>query len=403
MYILNRSYVFDSFFGSWDRKDLSLYKISEIMKFPDFKLILSLQTEPDKEFVVMKEALLEYNNDFTGRFALAVWLSEFTEDRLRRSDRPTNLRNVKHVWARELFRTGACVHNARIQGEDLELQSSRVGAQVYAPAYMYKNCLMAINRRVFRISKLLNKYFIYHAGDWLRDQPDYSVGIIDFQQLGGIETFDIVPEMVTEITTETDKLNRRIRISIKLPEEVTGKTPFVVTDGHLSILDGSIFQANADTFVVTYDKKRLVENALIDKDIGERLPYMSSANISEGGARIDTLDIVKLVTNNRSFFGFVNHADLLVKFEDIPVSSKGTSYTHYRIPKGICYFDNGEMAQPTVFNYNQHHATLTVHDSIRKEWMHDTSDWTETKAKSKSGKGGKLSFRNLYIKDIYYF
>lgn len=405
MYVLKRSYVFDPYYGEWEQKDLKLFKINEIMAFSDFKLILALASDPDTEWAFMKSQMGEYHTDFTGRFGVGIWLSTFTEDTLPRSDRPVLLSEVNYVEYRELFRSGAKLKNVRIKGRDLTLIPRRTENQKYGINYFKDNCLLVINRRVFQIEEYLESLYIYHAGERLQEVPgEHSVGFIDFSRLNGIGATRVTENQVTDISNENDKKNNNIRFRVVLEEPITGKTPFIVINGHMHLLDGTIFQADAKTFVITIDAEKLVERILEDKKLYEKLEYVYNANIRGGGIRIDTLDITKLMANEWSFFGWINHNELLARREVISRSNTETMFQHYRVPKGLCYFEDGELAQPRIFNYNQYLCSLIVNRSRGRWHGHDTVKWEETKAKAKSGYNDKKPIeRNIYIKDIYYF
>lgn len=405
MYVLKRSYVFDPYYGEWEQRNLKLFKISEIMTYADFKLVIALASDPDNEWAFMKSQMGEYHTDFTGRFGLGVWLSTFMEDTLPRSDRPTLLADINYVEYKELFRTGAKIKNIRIQGQDLVIKPRRTDEQKYGRPYFRNNCLLVINRRVFKLDDYLDEVYCYHSGERLREvSGEHSIGIIDFARLNGIGTTRVTENQITDLTNENDIKNNMIRFRIVLEEGITGKTPFVVIGGHMHLLDGSIFQADAKTLVVTISKEKLVERILEDKKLQERLDYVYNANIRGGGLRVDTLDIAKLMVDNWSFVGWINHTSLLVRREEIGRSNTETMYQHYRMPRGLCYFEDGELAQPRIFNYNQHLCSMIVNRS-RGTWKaHDTIDWNETKAKAKTGyNDSKPLERNLYVKDIYYF
>ncbi|CAH0447966.1 hypothetical protein SM033_00142 [Vibrio phage vB_VpaM_sm033] len=403
MYTLQRSYVFDDVFQTWSRKDLSLFKISEIMEIPDFKLVLTTAEDPDEEFVVMKQTLTEWHSDFVGRFALSIWLSTFTEDLLVRSDRPVKLPDIKYLESRELFRTGARVINVNVIGDDLEVKARRTPEQQYGTLYFHRNCLAVINRRVYKFDEYLEDVYIYHGATRLREDDDYAVNVLDFGDLGGVGHTWVREDQVTDLTNDDDRQNNNIRFRVVLDEDVIGKTPFVVVGGDLNLLNDTIFQADARTFVITLDREKLIKQVFKDKVQGEKLDFIYNANIRGGGLREDTLDIAKLMAHWSSFMGWVNFTNLLVRVEHIPQPRTPDMYQFYRYPKGMIHFSDGEIAQPTIFDYNQHLCSFMIKNTVEKDWMMNHQNWDETVAKTQTGASQPFRIRDIYVRDIYWF
>lgn len=403
MYTLKRSYIFDPVFSVWSRRDLSLFKISDIMNFHDFKLILVTDEDPDTEFAVMKETMEEYHSEFVGRFALSIWLSTFQEDTIARSDRPVKLPDIKYLESKELFRSGARLINVRVIGDDLELKCRRKEDQKYGLQYFRDNCLAVLNRRVYKFDEYLDDVYIYHGGERLKNDSDYAINFLDFSQLGGIGHTWLRKDQITDLTTEFETKNNKVKFRVVLDEPVTGKTPFVVIGGTLHLLDDTIFQADANTFIVTVDKERLVQSIFNDKDLGERLSYVCNANISGGGLRVDTLDIPEMMAHHTSFFGWVNFTNLLVSVEEIPQSNTPDEFRFYRYPKGMVHYDDGEIAHISIFDYNQHQCSIVVTNTVKKDWMLNHQSWDDTVAKTQTGSSTPFEMRSLYVRDIYWF
>lgn len=404
MYSFIRSYVVDNF-NQWILKDISGESLKTIRGYSDLKIVLAVTANSDVELATTKQEVVQYISKANETITVSAWLNSFTEENLQTVDTPLQLSLAESVKMYPCWRIGAWTTNARVRGDDLRIQSKSPREEVDSEEYIRDNCVLVVNNLITRIQPYADAIYSYHAAPYLGASDNHSLSFIDFYGVGGLKTEAFTEDSVTVAElSEWEEANNELKVVFTSTERYTGGTPFMVLGGKIFIMDGRVKQLSPDRFTVLFREDQIIEQILRIKGDNEALDYIYNAEITKTGVRKDTLNIKKFFADHTCFFGYIGKGNLKTIAEPIPRSSMPMYYTHYRIPAGMMFFEDGTIAQSLLIDYNQHRACISVPFAKRYTFLQDTVTWNETKAKGTAKKDLVIEqYPLLFSRDIYWF
>jgi hypothetical protein len=157
--------------------------------------------------------------------------------------------------------------------EQTDVLMSREGTD---PVDIHDYCLVTVNGLIHRAIPSIHGLYIVDGMKSVRVAKSNQVGILDFQDIGKLETFSIAANQILKPTT---RHQMKDNVYIKFPTPFEGKTPMVVLGGYLHVMNDTLVKVSEDTVMVKINRLPWVERY-----------YQSNALIDLSSLPIDTID-----------------------------------------------------------------------------------------------------------------
>lgn len=379
MYEFVRGYIYKD--NVWERAALAGQTMRAVLAYDDAKIILKV-TGIVSEVVIVKDDFSAYVPANILDLSVLAWLDSFTEHVIPESDRPVSLTEAKFLKIRDVWKTGVSVSSGNYFSgyfkTDVLITTPNQGDVRWSASDIEANALGCINGYVHRIKRRADQIYIMDGNKRVSESEDHSIQFLDFFDLGGVTTEELLTEHLTLIPrTDTDIAMERSRVKIELTSNYYGKTPFIVTDGRLNILEDTLRQTGPSTFVVTISHKDALHHALKELTDNRKVEYAYNTNIRDGGITKSTFDPVKYLATTDSFICFIGSTGLTRREEPIRSLPMPRSYRHYRVPFGLVFFENMKLASVHALDYNKKNVHLLTLENERETFMYQTVPWGE--------------------------
>lgn len=415
MFNFVRSYVKKGL--EWSSKDIRNEALSDILvNYANARIVVTWDTEP-QEFSFTTKANRESVGLGITTNSLSQWLLTLPQDALVLGGAPAGLGSAQYVryyepWDIETVKVettnlnygeGKVIPKGR--RVDIRLQTQHEGLDYRTTANLAKNCLMVVNGRIVQTHYQAEWWYGLTAGESLLKEDRNDIGLLDFTAVGGIEITPITPDNATTVVrTLSDQLRHITRVKLSMPKPMTGRTPILVVDGHIHILDGTYREVSKYNLLVEVDHSVAIQRAR--KRAGEALGYVQSANVRENSVNNATFDAGKYLAETDSFVVMVNTDDLSLHKERIPTTNIYGTLRHYRAPEGLVVYENRQIAHYRVTDYNEHVVSISVGDNRIKHYINDLTDWDQLQSWTNVGIAKATEKREFMLAtcmDIYTF
>lgn len=288
---------------------------------------------------------------------------------------------------------------------DVRMQTQYSDVDHRSTKNIAKNSLMVVNGRVVQTHYQDGWWYGLTAGESLLKEDRNDIGILDFAAVGGIEITPVTADNATTIIrTLSDQMRHITRVKISMDRPMTGRTPILVMDGHIHVLDGVYDEVSANHLLVEVDHSVAIQRAR--KRSGEKLGYVQSANVRENAVNNATFNAAEYMATTDTFIVMVDTDDLSLHAERIPTTNIYGTMRHYRSPEGLVVFENRQISHYRVTDYNEHVVNVSVGDNRIKHYINDLTDWDKLESWTNVGIAKateKREFMSATCLDIYSF
>lgn len=291
-------------------------------------------------------------------------------------------------------------------GEDTDLELTSPNIPEYDSRHVGKlkdNALFTINGRVYDTVYDAKRLFVVNGHEAIRRHPRYILSVIDFSRVGGISKEGIYNENLKLVDRSTDdRVKHQTRVVVDFTEDPSGKTPILVINGHLHILDGSYKIIDASKMLITIDHKLAVKRAI--RHPHHRLDWFDAANVRHHGIRTDRFYVDKYLDQTESFIVWIHTSDLSLYKEHLKDTGVIGAYNHYRAPTGMV-FDHEHILQPyRITDYNSSVCEIRTLPNIYNPLIFETNEFGLFPSISDGGVSTpELQLYSAFSLDLYVF
>lgn len=227
--------------------------------------------------------------------------------------------------------------------QQLDLLLTREGLDAY---YAQKHCLVSVCGVLHQTSASEYGLYVLSGGRVAEQANDNRVGIVNFQDIGSLETLPITPEMIERPVAD---LPLRDKVYLKLPKEHTGKIIIPVVLG-IPLL-GSGFTRWGDSVCVlhTNELKMIQRYYFARARLGYR--FLQSTFGDDRRATEDLLNdemIVKYLTQPQSFIVLLDAPELSYEAQVLESLGAPGRYATPTYPEGLLLGPHGQVSEYRV-------------------------------------------------------
>lgn len=199
----------------------------------------------------------------------------------------------------------------------------------------HKNCLVSINGLIHRTDADSQNAYVIDAGISNRHSGRNEVGILNFINVGELQTIAITPDMLFRQHADQPFANQ---IFIKSPVSAVGKTAALVFGGYLFLLDNKCFHRVAeDIFTIDTQSIALLDRFFESKDLIDLSPLgieyngKDKAQINKAELFSDAV-LTKWLGLSQSFLLFIDNKNITVSRSQIAPTRIARQYLTYTEP-----------------------------------------------------------------------
>jgi hypothetical protein len=269
--------------------------------------------------------------------------------------------------------------------------------------HLKDNALFCVNGQICRHYWNYDQIYLIDGHRKINGTRDNVISVIDFTDIGGFDIVDLKDSNVKVAPqSTTDKKLQRTRAIVTLPKVVSGYTPILVLDGQMHILDGSYKIVADNQILINIDHMAAIKKAL--RYPFNRLDWLDPANVLLTGIRADHFYTQEFLTQTDSFIVMVKTSELSLKRESMSPTGLHGCYTHYRMPKGIMFFEDYTLAPYMTDGHTQYTVSLQTIDNRRMNW----ALWSQTNNSkvlptTTHTERGKAPLMDAFVIELYVF
>jgi hypothetical protein len=360
-----------------DIQDILVYDLFNI--YTGIYLELSNIFLPGTVYVDMNTLRTEFSS-YQG--TLNEWLFELGTRAL-----PTvpNLPNsqVKYVRYSDAIRSGYKIGITKI-GSNLPDNYPAMGMEdlkVWRPRYttdiklLHSHCLLSVNGYYHRTDADENSAYVYQGATTLRKSKDNHLGILSFLDIGKVTK---VPIKFDEIYAQDATSSLRLRTYVKLDQDLTGKSVFLVLGGYLVFPDENIFWQSSDNmFALNFSGIPMLEryfeshNYLDLSGLGLPQNTNNPAMVNVDDFFSDEI-IKRYLTLSQSFFVVVDAPNLFTNKISLRHCNIPGMFTAYQDPTYPLIVNYGKVAEYWKVKENNRWS-VNVTDSFFRNFVLTTN------------------------------
>jgi len=378
----------------WKPSDLANTPLEDILLLQDARFTVEWDGDFARDFLVSVNRTLMRNAEST--LTLSQWVATLAEDALIMTDRANGLRDSSVVLCYDLYDVAETVEKGNVNygngvaiPEGLEADiifNTSFSAPDYRSTENFSKQILAVVNGLIHPT-IYQQGYIHILGAYQRfiNEKDQLINLIDFAQVGGIDTYEITDSMIHEVErTLTDQARYVTRMVVTLPVDIGMYTPLLVLDGHLHVIDDETYEiVDKDKLLIEVDHYLALQRAA--KKPRDTRTWVDPANLQKVGINTLSFDARKYLSDTYSFVVLVKTSDLSIMREPLGACMQQNTYYHYRAPKGIVYFDDMSMANARVTEFNEHEVQLSTMSNNRPSWTYETTPVTDLIGYSENG------------------
>lgn len=250
----------------------------------------------------------------------------------------------------------------------------------------YKSCLVNVNGFFHLTDASTEGIYIVDGNKSAMRSHHNQIGICSFRELGTIRSISIKPEMVYKQNPDE---HFKDRAYVDLGEDVSDKTVMLVLGGYLHVLDKKTFyRVSASAFAIDFGNLSLLDRYYESRkylDFSSLPLSTTDRNDSQVSVQefFSDANLLAYLTLSQSFFVVLDNSDIFV--DHLPI--KKTPFpdmfvSHYR-PTYPLVVGVGKVAN-YWYTYEDMQYSITCHDSLRSNYVFDTTDITQEVSASDS-------------------
>lgn len=230
-----------------------------------------------------------------------------------------------------------------------------------------------------------------------------QIGVLDFSNIGNIQTIPITPSMVYK-QIPTQKFKDHVYINTCVDN--TNKTVALVLGGYLHILDDDTFHAiNSTTYKVNFNNLPFLDRYFESKYYLD----LSSLKLSTTTRNKDQISVAELysdesilayLTLSQSFFVLIDNDNVSVIKTPLRKTSFPNMFITYEEPKYPLIIDSGKILNYWS-TYEDSEYSITLEGAISNNYIYDTvGSYTENSVDNARFTIKPISLPNAYFLKI---
>ena len=193
------------------------------------------------------------------------------------------------------------------------------------------------------------------------------ISVLDFSLLGGYQKTVLTTNNVSILNSSINAST----IKITSPIDLTNKTPLLVVNGYLHILDKTYSVTDNSTIVLHLDYNRMV-NELYNLNI-ETIDWIKPLNHLNDGIDLTTIDPIKYLTTGNSAIILVNTNLLSIDKKNLIRTGFSGKYKTDIIPQGVLYLEDGTIGDYSVTEVTGYGIQVSTTIPTLKDFIKDTT------------------------------
>lgn len=417
MYNYIKGYVKQNY--EWKELDISNVSLATLLNdYQNAKFIVKYDTDTI-EFIASLFDNMDTITSIEKSQTLSQWLGTFTEQSLISTTAPRGLVDITAVRIFDPVMMRFKVESSNINYSpekeipdglkvDLRIRANfKTKIDIYSNTNVMNNMLITVNGQVVETFESFDWVYVLGAATKMQVEKSNVLQAVDFSYVGGITKVRLTQQNVTAIPeTPSDKINGIRRVKVKTTQSLGNKTLMSVMDGHIFVPGDYTKMYDANTVILTIDvRKALLRNM---RRMGKDLRFAAAGDVGGNGFDKNTFDPVKYITTTYSLLIICNSPDIAVHRERVTNIGVYGQYFHYRCPKGLIFYENGEMVPYYINDFSPWGVSIATQDNRRVVPLISKINWTT--AKGIGATAERLpKFNNLhktmeaYVTDIYKF
>lgn len=410
MYDVINTYVKLGF--QWEEVDVRLQTIGEIRKYQNVRITVTSDEDITRDFFTsVNSALLAKASTAS---TLAEWIQSLDEGSLITTDKARGLVDANVVDFVDLFSFaseiksgnylyGEGVHIPEGMDVDIRFTTYFTSRESFHIDKIQSTCLFAVNGLIYPSARRDDNIFILNGNERLKFDTDQTISTINFGDIGTIESVPINTNRLTALTRTSDDISRRrSRFKITLDEAIGTRIPILVMDGYLHIMNDTMTQVDVDTFVVTVEHdlalRRCAKKPRYSRD------WIDYGNMEQLGFNINSFDAEKYMLSPCTFLVLLDTEDFSMFKEPVGHTDIPGVYHHYRVPRGMMFFDDGRLAPYYIKDYNEWNVALYTIDSSKSKSMFDLTYMDTATSFGVNTYSEKFNnYHRAYVLELYSF
>ena len=231
-----------------------------------------------------------------------------------------------------------------------------------------KHALFTVNGYVHRTSASSRGLYVLRAGETLERTDSNHLGMVNFSQLGEIETHSI-PESAVKIDT---RIPAHEQVLVTLPGvDFSNKTVLLCIGGYLCILDDTYRVMGNNTIQIKFREYPLIRRVLLSRedikldDLINPIGNIQVKDIQSGSF------IRRYLSHPFSFVITIDNDNISERIERLQATGLPGSFRSKAIPQGILFDNEGLISEYTLHGTDDDYLVL-ARVKEEKQLMLDT-------------------------------
>jgi len=333
---------------SWSTIDFSTITVQQLIS--DYNLVL-IKISPSDSTLLLQYNLIEFPGIYLvdNLTTISNFISSFNGELPDAIYPQKSLSTAKYITYSDLFGFGLDANRVAYSSSVLNYNVNYLPDICISKPDSYPNEISTLHNKVLYTvnGKIVfevienEKAYLVKGANILDRYKSQHLGIIDFSALGGF-TKTILDTTHVSIFSADD---RKAIMYITLPEPMAGKTPLLVVNGNLRIMEDIYTVINSTQIAIKLDYLQMLNDVSGMK--ASDVNWVSAVNGNDDGFNLATVNPTAYLTSGTSAVILVDTTELSMDKINLLPTGFAERYVSSEIPTGIMFLQDG-----TIGDYN---------------------------------------------------
>jgi len=226
--------------------------------------------------------------------------------------------------------------------------------------------LFVLNGVIFPYIIDSNKVYIKNGGIYLDYFNFQAINVIDFTLVGG---FNLAPINASNVSVFHSD-NTCAVLHVNVPKQ-KGKTPLVMLNGRLRLLDNTYSFIDNNTLTIKLDYSKMIEET-VGMPINN-LNWVAPASTNGTGLVVSSINPITYISSTYCAIIFVNTDQLSIHVEPLLRSGFAGQYSLSHTPHGLVYLSDGSLSDYAVTSVTQYGLEVSTQLPKALNMLKDTT------------------------------
>ena len=255
--------------------------------------------------------------------------------------------------------------------------------------------LFLVNGLVVKPFYANNSIYLLGASYLIDRYENQQLSVIDFSAVGGFTTSDIIANNLSPFK-HTDHSST---VYLHVESSMRGKTPLLVINGHLHILDDWYRVINDHTIAITLNNNKIITE-LVNVPFND-ITYVNETRNLGNGFGASNIDALKYLTQGNSSLVLLNTAELNINVENVSPTRFKDVYNAMYPPKGILFQEDGGIGDYIVSSATWYGCSINVTSPKLIKPIKNTLPMDQEGTVNNVSLGFKDTCTGAFIKNLY--